>query len=112
MTNSGSSDVFIPTNTSNEWSLFRLNKPAYVSLAGCIVIVGNNMDNVSPGTCNGHCSNIGKTCLSVGLDAGATNGEYYYATDCSVYIPGSGATCGFQTTNAECAETATQCRCQ
>lgn len=37
VTNSGSQDIFIPTNTSNEWSLFITNRPSYVLLNDCVI---------------------------------------------------------------------------
>lgn len=33
--NTGSTDIFVPTNTSGEWSAFIANKPAYVTLISC-----------------------------------------------------------------------------
>jgi len=35
VTNSGSKDIFIPTATANEWSAFRANKPADITLSSC-----------------------------------------------------------------------------
>lgn len=35
VTNSGSYDLFVPTNTAGEWSSFRSNYPAGVSLGSC-----------------------------------------------------------------------------
>jgi hypothetical protein len=36
VTNSGSADIFVPTNTANEWATFLANKPSYVSLSSCL----------------------------------------------------------------------------
>lgn len=44
VTNNGNQDIFIPTNTSNEWSLFRQNKPSYISLAECYLINNNHTE--------------------------------------------------------------------
>lgn len=35
VTNSGSADLFVPTNTAGEWSAFRSNLPSGVSLSEC-----------------------------------------------------------------------------
>ncbi len=52
---SGVYDFFIPTKTSNEWNLFKTNKPASVSLGSCYQCptTGSIYDNQT--TCNSAC---------------------------------------------------------
>lgn len=114
VTNAGSYDIFVPTNTSNEWSLFRTNKPAYVTLGACgPTIISNYATGLS---CNTICANNGKTCSSVGLDGGATDTGWIWdpTNICGNYGVFYGATCADVTGPIiGCGQEgdATQCRC-
>jgi len=55
ITNTGNKDVFIPTKTSNEWSLFRQNKPAYITLGDCYYCSQNSQTYSDQTTCNSAC---------------------------------------------------------
>lgn len=49
--NDSDKDVFIPTNSPNEWNTFLTNKPSYISLGGCTAIPTAPTDIVaSPST--------------------------------------------------------------
>lgn len=37
VSNGGGTDIFVPTNTTNEWNVFLVNKPPYITLGQCIV---------------------------------------------------------------------------
>lgn len=73
--NSGSQNLFIPTNTLNEWLLFRQNKPSYISLSECTtnlvynvhtdiqcIATGGNV--VDDGAGNKMCKFTASSCLS------------------------------------------------
>lgn len=81
VTNAGSFSYFIPTNTGNEWSLFRTAVPGLsgLSLSSCVIL------NSATGlTCNQVCNNNGLSCASVGTDAGGTNAVYYIYYDACI----------------------------
>ena len=40
VTCTGGQDIFVPTNSANEWNLFLANKPSYVTLGECVTVPG------------------------------------------------------------------------
>lgn len=60
VTNSGGSgrSYFIPVNTSNEWNLFRQNKPSDVSLGECYLVNNNHTE--------ADCTNLGGSVVDIG----------------------------------------------
>ena len=51
VTNSGSSDIFVPTKTATEWNSFLANKPSYITMGDCITLpaapIGFKADTVN-----------------------------------------------------------------
>jgi len=74
ITNNSGKDLFIPTKTSAEWNAFETNHPAGITIAPCIEIVLNKATGAA---CDLICNNIGRSCLSIGTDADATNNKIF-----------------------------------
>jgi hypothetical protein len=112
-------DIFVPTNSANEWDLFINNKPSYVDVVSCAVpsapqsfavSMGNQQNNLSwmaPSsnggsiitsyniyrsiTTNSGYVQINSTSNLTYTDAGLTNGTIYYYKVSAVNVIGIGA---------------------
>ncbi len=54
VTNNTGKDIFVPTNSSNEWNQFRTYYPTGISLGDCCLAVGSTC-SVSGDCCSGYC---------------------------------------------------------
>ncbi len=93
VTNNGASDIFVPTNTANEWSLFRSNKPAYVALGYCYQCPTTGSIYPAQTTCDTACTqtaNCNQSAISISGNAGQVwcMGNQLGASGSAIYGPG------------------------